>query len=352
VRPELKSLPVNQTKLWTDVFQRDLEIETVAGQDPALSQPGLLAFSGWGLLRQLGPDRRALIEALEADIEAMTKDLPDKYPFVHGVEDVETAANLKVSLRGSPYRLGDEAPRGFPTILTATPLTFSKGSGRLDLAKAIVTDPLALRVIVNRLWKGHLGTGIVDTPSNFGKNGDRPSHPELLDYLVQQFVTHKMSIKAMHREIMLSRVYQLSTTDSKVNAEKDGGNRLYWRANVHRLTAEQIRDSVLFVSGTLDTKMGGPSIPLTPLAKRRTVYGKVSRYKLDEFLQLFDFPSPSQSAEKRFSTNVPLQRLFFMNSTSCNSTPSARRARGRRSRRCGACAEGVSTGLWSRCYAG
>ena len=112
----------------------------------------------------------------------------------------------------------------------------------------------------------------------------------------------------------MRKVPVVSTTESAANAEKDGGNRLYWRANVHRLTAEQIRDSVLFVSGALDTKMGGPSIPLTPLAKRRTVYGKVSRYKLDEFLQLFDFPSASQSAEKRFSTNVPLQRLFFMNS--------------------------------------
>jgi hypothetical protein len=99
-----------------------------------------------------------------------------------------------------------------------------------------------------------------------------------------------------------------------VNAEKDGPNRLYWRANIHRLTAEELRDSVLAVSGALDTKMGGPSIALTPLAKRRTVYGKVSRYKLDEFLALIDFPSASQSAEKRFSTNVPLQRLFLMNS--------------------------------------
>jgi hypothetical protein len=89
---------------------------------------------------------------------------------------------------------------------------------------------------------------------------------------------------------------------------------LYWRANRHRMTAEQIRDSILFVSGALDTRMGGPSIPLTPLADRRTVYGRVSRYKLDEFLQLFDFPSPSQTAEQRFTTNVPLQRLFFMNS--------------------------------------
>ena len=121
----------------------------------------------------------------------------------------------------------------------------------------------------------------------------------------------------MHREIMLSSVYQLSsetTTLTKANVEKDAANRLYWRANSARMSAEQIRDAVLFVSGMLSPRMGGPSIALTPLADRRTVYGRVSRVKLDEFLQLFDFPSASQSAEKRFATNVPLQRLFFMNS--------------------------------------
>ena len=114
---------------------------------------------------------------------------------------------------------------------------------------------------------------------------------------------------------MLSAVYQLEhRARSAANFDKDSGNRLYWRANRHRMTAEQVRDSVLFVSGALDTKMGGPSTPLTPLVDRRTVYGKVSRYKLDDYLQLFDFPSPNLSAEKRFTTNVPLQRLFFMNS--------------------------------------
>jgi hypothetical protein len=98
------------------------------------------------------------------------------------------------------------------------------------------------------------------------------------------------------------------------NFEKDAGNRLYWRADRHRMTAEQIRDSLLLVSGALDTKMGGPSTPLSPAFARRTVYGKVSRYKLDDYLQLFDFPSPNLSAERRFTTTVPLQRLFFMNS--------------------------------------
>ena len=113
---------------------------------------------------------------------------------------------------------------------------------------------------------------------------------------------------------MLSAVYQLSGDYDKKNFEKDSGNRLYWRANRHRMTAEQIRDSLLFVSGALDPKMGGPSTPLTPEFNRRTVYGKISRYKLDDYLQLFDFPSPNLSAEKRFTTSVPLQRLFFMNS--------------------------------------
>jgi hypothetical protein len=124
-------------------------------------------------------------------------------------------------------------------------------------------------------------------------------------------------MKAMHREIMLSEAYQLSSESSpqtRANVEKDAANRFYWRGNSSRMTAEQIRDSVLAVSGTLSTKMGGPSIALTPMADRRTVYGRVSRVKLDDFLQLFDFPSASQSAEKRFATTVPLQRLFFMNS--------------------------------------
>jgi hypothetical protein len=123
-----------------------------------------------------------------------------------------------------------------------------------------------------------------------------------------------MSLKALHREIMKSAVYRLSSEQQAAAFAKDAGNRLYWRATRRRLNAEEIRDAVLSVSGALDTRIGGPSVPLTPLASRRTIYGRVSRYKLDEFLQLFDFPSPSQSAEQRFATNVPLQRLFLMNS--------------------------------------
>ena len=312
---ELKSLPIERTNLWTDVFQRDLQ----DGFDPAQAsdkvKPGLLSFRGWGLERQLSAERRRYVEELRGDIKALRAAQPPHYPFVHGVRDAEKPVDLKVSKRGNAFNLGDEVPRHFLSVLSpGAPAPFTKGSGRLELADAIVKEPIAIRVLVNRIWKGHFGTGIVDTPSNFGINGERPTNPELLEYLSQWFVDHGLSIKQLHREIMLSAVYQLSSEHSQKNFDKDSANRLYWRANRHRLTAEQVRDSLLAISGALDRKMGGPSEPLTPSYNRRTVYGRVSRYRLDEYLQLFDFPSPNLSSERRFTTNVPLQRLFFMNS--------------------------------------
>ncbi|HZR22112.1 MAG TPA: PSD1 and planctomycete cytochrome C domain-containing protein [Vicinamibacterales bacterium] len=311
---ELKNLPVERQNLWTDVFSRDLK----DGFDPAQTQdvsPGLLTFRGWGLERQLSAERRTYIEQLRADIKKLRADLGPHFPFVHGVADVEKPVELKLARRGNPYNLGDEVPRHFLSILSdGAPQPFSKGSGRLELADAIIRQPIAMRVIVNRVWKGHFGTGIVDSPSNFGAGGERPTHPELLDYLAQWFVDNGRSIKKLHREMMLSATYQLSSESSAKNFDKDSGNWLYWRANRRRMTAEQLRDSLLSTSGAIDLKMAGPSEPLSPTYNRRTVYGKVSRYRLDDYLSLFDFPSPNLSSERRFSTNVPLQRLFLMNS--------------------------------------
>jgi cytochrome c553 len=309
---ELRSMSVDRTALYNDVFRMNLDPDDAPGKPP---RPPLLAFRGWALEQRLSADRRALIETLGKEAESLEKTLSTKMTYVHGVRDVETPTDLQVHLRGNPSRLGDSVGRGFLTVLgTNERRTFSKGSGRQELAQAIVEQPIAVRVIVNRIWKEHFGTGLVNTPSNFGINGERPTHPELLDYLAQYFIDHGMSMKALHREIMLSATYQLGAEQDAAAFAKDAGNRWYWRANRRRMSAEQIRDSVLFVSGALDTKIGGPSIALTPLAERRTIYGRVSRYKLDEFLQLFDFPSPSQTSEQRFATNVPLQRLFFMNS--------------------------------------
>jgi hypothetical protein len=166
---ELKSMAIERQNLFTDVFQRDLQ----EGFDPAqaydLVRPGLLAFRGWGLERRLSAERQGYVKALRDDIENLRKEQPPKYPFVHGVGDVEQSTNLRISLRGSPYNLGPEVPRHFLSILSeGAPAPFSAGSGRLELANAILQQPITRRVIVNRIWKGHFGTGLVDTPSNFG----------------------------------------------------------------------------------------------------------------------------------------------------------------------------------------
>ncbi len=311
---ELKSLQVEKGMLAIDVFDRDLG----EGFDPSqvfddTAKPGLMAFSGWGLERQLNAERRAYMETLRTEIEAARKELGPPLPYVHGVKEAEKTVNLRVNLRGSPFNLGDEVPRRFVAVLEQDS-KFAQGSGRMELAEAILRQPLAMRVIANRVWKAHFGTGIVDSPSNLGFAGERASHPELLDYLANRFVDGGLSIKKLHREILLSAAYQSSSDSAAANAEKDPANRLYWRVDRHRLDAEQIRDAMLAASGALDLKMGGPSVELGAGGVRRTVYGKVSRYRLDEYLQLFDFPSPNLSAEKRFSTSVPLQRLFLMNS--------------------------------------
>ena len=291
----------------------------VDSADPANAKeddkPGLFVFRGPALDRWLGADRRRYIDDLREDIKALDKSLPPKFAYVHGVQDVEKPAPIRVAIRGNPFKPGDEVTRHFPSILVdGEPVPFAKGSGRQELADAIVKQPIAMRVIVNRVWKWHFGTGLVNSPSNFGKLGDPPSNPELLEYLATWFVENGYSIKKLQRQLMLSAVYQSSADDSPAAFAKDSGNRWYWRANRRRMTAEEVRDAALFVAGALDDKMGGPSEELTPSATRRTLYAKVSRYKLDSFLQLFDFPAPTISAEQRFSTNVPLQRLFLMNS--------------------------------------
>ena len=315
----LKSLPDDQNNFWTEIFQRELK----DAEDPnammaaggRMGNPGVLLFRGWGLESRIGAEAQARVKSIQSDIEAARKKLDPYYPFIHGVKDAEKPVNIPLAIRGNPETLGEEVPRHFLSVFSpGEPEAFRHGSGRMELAEQILKQPISMRVIVNRIWKGHFGTGIVDTPSNFGFGGERPTNPELLDYLASDFVKSGMSMKTLHRKIMLSSTYQLSTEMEKTAFEKDSGNRLYWRMNPRRMDAEQIRDAVLAVAGNLDDAVGGPSQELTPAFLGRTVYGKVSRYKLDSYLQLFDFPSPMISAEKRFTTTVPLQRLFLMNS--------------------------------------
>jgi mono/diheme cytochrome c family protein len=307
---ELKTLPTEQASLWVDLFMSSLNAD-----DDEKFVPGLFVFYDWGLKRRLNAEWREHVTNLEHQIEALKKSLDPQYPFVHGLSDKPKPVNIAVNLRGNPHALGEEVPRRFLAVLSREGETpYTEGSGRLQLADDIVDSPISARVFVNRVWKWHFGSGIVATPDNFGFAGERPSNPELLEYMASSFRSNGLSLKKLQREIMLSAVYQTSTQESKEASEKDGSNKYYSHFNRQRLDAESIRDSILFVAGDLDLKdMGGPSKDFGDDNTRRTVYCKVSRFRLNNYLQVFDFPNPSFTAEQRFSTNVPLQRLYFMN---------------------------------------
>jgi mono/diheme cytochrome c family protein len=313
---DLKGLDREQSYLWQDMFEKDLTefLTTVDIVDK--EDPGLLKLTGNALERRLNLDWASHVARLKSDIEAFKKAMPPQYPFVYGIKDEKEPVDLKVFLRGNPFNFGEDAPRAFLSLFAdGEPQPFTKGSGRLELAEAIIKQPVAVRVIVNRLWRWHMGTGLVDTPNNFGLVGERPSNPDLLERLASKFVAGGMSFKQLHKDIVMSRVYQLSSASVDANVAKDPENRLYWRSNRRRLEAEGVWDSLLAASGKLDlTKIGGPSQDLAAGMTRRGVYGNVSRMYPNEFQLTFDFPTPTISSERRYTTNVPQQRLFFLNS--------------------------------------
>jgi cytochrome c553 len=245
------------------------------------------------------------------------KNVSPTYPVVHALKEAAKLVNMRVHIRGNPDTLGDEAPRHFLSILGGEGKPFTKGSGRLELAEAIADakNPLTARVMVNRIWQHHFGKGLVRTPSNFGALGERPTYPELLDYLAQRFIQAGWSIKAVHREVMLSATYQQSSSFDPHNYERDPDNRLLWRMNRRRLEVEAWRDAILAAANTLDPTMGGPSAELaSPGNRRRTLYAYVSRHELNSLLRLFDFPDPNITNDQRTVTTVPVQQLFVLNS--------------------------------------
>ena len=284
-----------------------------------LYDEGLLGLPGTEVEGKLQEEARQGLVDLRSRQAEMKKEAESlQIQMAHSLTDGK-GADLKVYLSGNPENLGEDAPRSLPAIFTAgTRQPFeTQGSGRLELARSITSPdvPLTARVIVNRIWKGHFGFGIVRTTSNFGERGDRPSHPELLDYLASQFIKHGWSMKRLHKEIMLSAVYQQGNTHDEKAFLKDPENRLLWKMNRRRLEIEPWRDAVLAVTGELDLTVGGPSIQLSDKNNmRRTIYGFVSRHRLNELLRLFDFPDPNITAANRTTTTVPLQQLFVLNS--------------------------------------
>ncbi len=227
--------------------------------------------------------------------------------------------DVAVQVRGNPASVGIVVPRRFLAVLSGdAPRLFRKGSGRLELAQAIVGDAgaLAARVIVNRVWEHHFGAGLVRTPSDFGRQGERPSHPELLDDLVARFVANGWSLKWLHREIVLSAAYQQSSrTTDQARVALDPGNRWLARMSRRSLEVEAWRDAVLSATGMLDLQTGGPAIDLERADNlRRTLYGIVKRRELNDLLRLNDFPDPTTHSASRNATTTPLQQLFVLNS--------------------------------------
>ena len=281
-------------------------------------------------VRPLIADLRKKTDALDLRLAA------DQTPLTHAVIDCGVwidggtptvtwfdlrpgqARDLPLFIRGNAANPGEIVPRRFLAVLSkGEPQPFRNGSGRLELADKIVGEaaPLAARVWVNRVWGWHFGGHLVRTPSDFGQQGQAPTHPLLLDDLAARFVENGWSLKWLHREIMLSAAYRQSGRQREAAFKSDPANRLLWRFTPRRLDIESWRDAILQASGELVLTMGGPSTDIErETAARRTVYTRISRSKTHPILTLYDFPDANQHAPQRRPTTTPLQQLFLLNS--------------------------------------
>ena len=265
-------------------------------------------------------NNRSLSEAIEqttlAELLLFHEGAPAK---AMTVSESGKPVNPFILLRGENTQRGDRVPRRFLKILDPEQEPFNReNSGRLEVAEKIVDpkNPLTARVFVNRIWGMLMGDFLVDTPSDFGTQGAVPSHPELLDFLARDFMDSGWSTKHLVRTIVTSQAYRQSSDERHDMAELDMENQLYWRANRERLSIEELRDSLLAVSGQLEQRTGGRSAPLWggEYTKRRSLYGYINRFNLDPTLRNFDFPSPMQTQGDRTESVVAPQALFMMNS--------------------------------------
>jgi hypothetical protein len=282
----------------------------------------------------LSADARATLARLRQEAKTLEAKVPPEPEMSCAVEEGLDSVSLnagKVLVRGDYNHPGDDAPKGFPLILAGEPAPIANGSGRLELAKWLTQPdhPLTSRVFVNRVWYWHFGEGLVRTPDNFGKMGETPTHPELLDYLSRRFVEGGWSVKALHREILLSNAYQMSSMGDEAVEKADPENRLYARFPRRRLSVEEMRDGMLALDGSIDLTMGGTlqsgfgtdtensssRMSIRPdSSKRREIYIPLRRANLPTLVNLFDFGDATTAASKRPVTIVAPQALFMMNS--------------------------------------
>jgi hypothetical protein len=280
---------------------------------------GPLAVPAPEYTRLFKKDGHLQVTRLQKNVDAWIAESPDAPARAMVLTDSPDPHDAPLHVRGSATNVGQTVPRHFLTALShgGTPQPLTEGSGRLQLARAIASrdNPLTARVLVNRVWLYHFGKGIVRTPSDFGTRCDPPTHPELLDWLALRFMDSGWSIKKLHRQVLLSAAYQQSDDDNPAARAVDPDNLLLWRMNRQRLDFESTRDSLLAVAGTLDDRLGGRSGNLAdPADARRTIYGTIDRQNLPSLFRAFDFASPDTTSPQRFTTTVPQQALYFMNS--------------------------------------
>ena len=276
----------------------------------------------------------AELKQLEAELKQLEASAPQPLPKAIAVADSKNIGDCEVCIRGEHRNRGSKIPRGFVQVAIhgPAPKVDDRESGRRQLADWIASpqNPLTARVMVNRIWHHLIGQGLVSTVDNFGQLGDRPSHPELLDTLASDFIRNGWSIKQTVRRIVLSRVYAISCAHDETSWQADPQNRLLWRANRKRLSAESIRDAMLAVSQRLDLSAAGSPVEglgtlvttnsseQTPFEKResmrRSTYLPLIRGELPAMLVAFDFADPDLVVGRRTVTNVPAQSLLLMNS--------------------------------------
>ncbi|MBL8210552.1 MAG: PSD1 domain-containing protein [Bryobacterales bacterium] len=234
------------------------------------------------------------------------------------VTDAPQLEQAHVFVRGNMNDVGDPVPRRFVSLLSKAGGEFRQGSGRLELAQAIVdkSNPMTARVWANRVWQHLFGEGLVRTPSDFGIRGEAPSHPELLDELAQSLLADGWSTKKLVRRIVLSKTYRQTSGEQPAARLQDPENRLLWRMNRRRLDFDAVRDTLLAASGQLKREVGGPSFSLNavPAEPRRTLYAYAERERAQMLLKSFDYADPEQHTPQRHLTTVPQQALFFLNS--------------------------------------
>ncbi|CAN5872342.1 PSD1 and planctomycete cytochrome C domain-containing protein [soil metagenome] len=308
--------------------------------DSLTREPVNVALAHERKMRAASPDERAKLATLTgalAAIETQIKAVPPlKTVWAGKLQPVKEKTFVHVG--GDPQKHGaDIVPASLNVLDRVTrpyvlPVDAPEGERRLALAKWITgnDNPLTARVLANRVWHYHFGTGIVDTPSDFGFLGGRPTHPELLDWLAQRLIANGWKLKGLHREILLSQTYRQSASYREEGAKVDKDARLLWRFPPRRLTAEEIRDTILSASGKLNLTMGGPGFRLykftqdnvctyLPLDKhgpetyRRAVYHQNARASVVDLLSDFDLPDNSFSVPRRSTTTTPLQALTLLN---------------------------------------